>query len=569
MSFSSSGRCRPDPLDVVPRDEPSRGIHRVPQEGPLASAYMPPQVSATTAFEIGELSPAAFPHAVTGFRVIETHISWVVLTGSFAYKIKKPVRYDFLDASTLELRRELCEEELRLNRRLAPDLYVDVLHLTRDGGQIKVGGSGSAVEYAVRMREFDPSQDLATQLEVGSVRLSDLRSLAIKIAEFHRHAAVAAPETPLGDVASIRAQIVDNVAVLEQCLEQPEDIAAIRRLDNWLRRSLAESKPLLALRKRDGSVRECHGDLHAHNIVRWRQQWTPFDCIEFNPDLRWIDVFSDVAFLFMDLVAHGRRDLAHGFLSRYLEETGDYDGLRLLPLYAVYRALVRAKVDALGAKSASAEGARALRERQARRLRVAADLIRPPLPALLITHGVAACGKSWLSERLVPELHAVRVRSDLERKRLAGMEALENSRSGIGENLYDAAVTDYLYARLRACAESALAGGLSVIVDAAFLEAGQREQFRQLATRQQVPFLILSCHAGTSILHARLDERAGTGRDPSEATRAVLDHQLATHEPLSAQEETYALRIDTSSLTNVDVVVDAVKDRLRGSRRVS
>jgi len=527
---------------------------------------MPPQVSATTAFEIGELSPAAFPHAVTRFRVIETHISWVVLTGSFAYKIKKPVRYDFLDASTLARRRELCEEELRLNRRLVPDLYVDVVPLTREGGQLKVGGPAYAVEYAVRMREFDPSQDLATQLEAGRVSLSDVRSLAVKIAEFHRHAAVAAAETPLGDVASIGDQIVDNLAVLERCLEQSEDIAAICRLDDWFRRSLAESRPLLAVRKRDGSVRECHGDLHGHNIVRWRQRWTPFDCIEFNPDLRWIDVMSDVAFLFMDFVAHGRSDLAHGFLSRYLEETGDYEGLRVLRLYAVYRALVRAKVDALGAKSASAEGAPALHERQARRLRVAADLSRPRLPALLITHGVAACGKSWLSERLIPELHAVRVRSDLERKRLAGMEALEVSRSGIGEDLYDAAVTDSLYTRLRGCAESALAGGVSVIADAAFLSAVQREQFRELATQQQVPFMILSCHASTATLHARLDERARAALDPSEATRAVLDHQLATLEPLSAQEEAYALQIDTSSLTNLDSVVDAVKCLLREYR---
>jgi aminoglycoside phosphotransferase family enzyme/predicted kinase len=528
---------------------------------------MTPEVSATTAFEIGELSPAAFPHAVTCMRVIETYISWVVLTGPFAYKIKKPVRYDFLDASTLERRRELCGEELRLNRRLAPDLYVDVLPLTRESGQLKVGGRGPAVEYAVRMREFDPSQDLATQLEAGRVWLSDMRSLAIKIAKFHRHAAAAARESALGGVASIRDQIVDNLAVLERCLETSEDIAAIRRLDDWLRRSLAASSPLLALRKRGGAVRECHGDLHAHNIVRWRQQWTPFDCVEFNPDLRWIDVFSDVAFLFMDLVAHGRRDLAHGFLSRYLEETGDYEGLRVLPLYAVYRALVRAKVDALGAKSASADSARALRERQARRLRVAADVIRHRLPALLITHGVAASGKSWLSERLIPELHAVRVRSDLERKRLAGMEALEISRSRIGENLYDAAVTDHLYARLRECAEAALAGGLNVIIDAAFLGAAQREQFRQLAGQHRVPFLILSCHASTATLHARLGERARAGLDPSEATRAVLDHQLATQEALSAQEEAHALRIDTSSLTNVDVVVDAVKDRLREYRR--
>ena len=531
------------------------------------SAHMTSEVSATRAFEIGELSPSAFPHAVTRIRIIETHISWVVLTGHFAYKIKKPVRYDFLDASTLERRQELCREELRLNRRLAPDLYLDVLPLTREGGQLKVGGRGPAVEYAVRMREFDPSQDLATQLDAGRVWLSDVRSLAIKIAKFHRHAAAAAPESPLGDVASVRDQIVDNLTVLEQHVEATEDIAVIRRLDDWLQRSLAESRPLIALRKRDGAVRECHGDLHARNIVWWRQQWTPFDCIEFNPDLRWIDVMSDVAFLFMDLGAHRRRDLAHAFLSRYLEETGDYQGLRLLPLYAVYRALVRAKVDALAAKSASVESARALRARRARRLNAAAELISDRRPALVITHGVTACGKSWLSERLIPEIHAVRVRSDLERKRLAGIEALGHSGSGVGEKLYAAAVTDRLYARLRDCAESALAAGLNVIVDSSFLGTAQREEFRQAAIRQDIPFLILSCHASAATLQARLDNRSRTRLDPSEATRAVLDHQLAIQEPLTAQEEAHALRIDTSSLTNLNLVLDAVQDRLRGSPR--
>jgi predicted kinase len=194
---------------------------------------------------------------------------------------------------------------------------------------------------------------------------------------------------------------------------------------------------------------------------------------------------------------------------------------------------------------------------------VAAELIRDRLPALVITHGVTACGKSWLSERLIPTIRAVRVRSDLERKRLAGMEALEHSGSGVGEKLYAATVTDRVYARLRECAESALAAGLNVIVDASFLGAAQREQFRQLAMRQHIPFLILSCHANTATLHARLENRARTRLDPSEATRAVLDHQLATEQPLTAQEQAHALRIDTSSLTTVDMVVDAVKDRLR------
>ena len=193
---------------------------------------------------------------------------------------------------------------------------------------------------------------------------------------------------------------------------------------------------------------------------------------------------------------------------------------------------------------------------------VAAELIGDRVPALLITHGITACGKSWLSERLIPAIHAVRVRSDLERKRLAGLEPLEPSGSGVGEKLYAADVTNRVYGRLSECAESALAAGFSVIVDASFLGRDQREQFRQLAVRRHVPFMILSCQANTATLNLRLENRTRARRDPSEATRAVLDHQLATAQPLTAQEQAHALLIDTNALTTVDAVVNAVKERL-------
>jgi predicted kinase len=417
------------------------------------------------------------------------------------------------------------------------------------------------------MREFDPTQELAAQLEIGSVRICDVRSIAIRIADFHHQAEAAPPDSPLGDVDSVRDQIVDNQTVLERHAGATDDMAALRRLGDWLQRSLDESAPLIGQRKRSGAVRECHGDLHAHNIVRWGQRWTPFDCIEFNPDLRWIDVVSDVAFLFMDLVAHRRPDLAYAFLSRYLEDTGDYQGLPLLRLYAVYRAAVRAKVDALAERVASANEAPALRARRVRRLEVAAELMTGQAPAMLLTHGVTACGKSWLSERLVHGLPAVRVRSDLERKRLAGIEPLGYSGSGVGEKLYAPAFTDRLYARLLECAYAALAAGLKVIVDASFLRFAHREQFRQAAIRQGVPFVILSCHAGSATLHRRLDDRMRAGFDPSEANRAVLDHQLATQEPFTPDEQPHVLRVDTEALTAIDEVVDAIAATTnRGSR---
>jgi aminoglycoside phosphotransferase family enzyme/predicted kinase len=523
---------------------------------------VPSADSAASAFTISEVTPAAFAHAVTRLRVIETHISWVVLTGAFAYKIKKPVRFDFLDAATLERRRALCEEELRLNRRLAPELYIEVQPIVREGGQLRFGGSGPVAEYAVRMHEFDPGQELASQLAAGAVTLEEMTSLAGDLAGFHRQAAVAAPDSPFGDVASVRGQMLDNMTVLEGHSGPGQDMVALRRLDDWLRAVLIRSAALISDRKRAGAVRECHGDLHARNIVRWRGRWMPFDCIEFNPDLRWIDTMSDVAFLFMDLAAHRRRDLAHAFLSRYLEESGDYGGMRLLPLYAVYRALVRAKIDALAARSVAAESAQALRAREAERIGVATELMSERQPALLLTHGLTASGKSWLSERLVPTIHAVRVRADLERKRLARLEPLESSHSGVGEDLYAAAVTERVYERLRECADAALSAGFNALVDASFLRAAQRERFRQLAVQRRVPFLILSCHADAATLDARLETRAQAGRDPSEATRAVLEYQLATQQPLSAAERAQVLVIDTNWITGAEAGVEAVKSRL-------
>jgi aminoglycoside phosphotransferase family enzyme/predicted kinase len=438
-----------------------------------------------------------------------------------------------------------------------------VVQIVRQDGELKFGGGGTVIEYAVRMHEFDPGQELACQLAAGAVTLEEMKLLAGTLAEFHREAAVAPPDSPFGDVAAVRGQMLDNMTVLEEHAEATQDMAALRRLDAWLRPALIRSAALIAERKRGGVVRECHGDLHARNIVRWRGRWTPFDCIEFNPDLRWIDIMSDVAFLFMDLAAHRRNDLAHAFLSAYLEHAGDYEGLRLLPLYAVYRALVRAKIDALAARSVAVESAQALRAREAQRIGVATRLMNEGHPALLITHGVTACGKSWISERLVPAIGAIRVRADLERKRLAGMQPLDRSHSGVGEKLYAPAVTERAYARLAECAEAALAAGFNVIVDASFLEAAQRERFRRLAVAGRHQLVILSCRADTAALQARVDARARLQRDPSEATRAVLEHQLDSQEPLTDTEQAAAVVIDTNWLTGAEVGIEEVKKRLR------
>ena len=514
--------------------------------------------------EIGELTAAAFPHAVRQLRIIETHISWIVLTGCYAYKIKKPIRYDFLDAGTLERRRLLCEEELRLNRRFATDLYLDVVALVRENGRLKVGGRGPAVEYAVRMRQFDPMQELSNQLDEGVVSSLDMAALATVLAGFHGAAAVAPAESPFGDPACVRAQMLDNTEVLRRHVKAEDEAAAVRRLEAWLQASLVRETPLIDQRKRTGAVRECHGDLHAGNIVRWRGAWVPFDCIEFSPELRFIDVMNDIAFLYMDLAAHRRRDLGHALLSAYLEQTGDYEGLRLCTMFAVYRALVRAKIDALAAASAIGASAEPLFERRRQRIRVAGQLLRDRRPALLITHGVTGSGKSWLSERLVAPLPALRIRSDLERKRLAGVSPLARTDSGIGEKLYSPDVTGQVYARLRRCAAAALTSGWTVIVDAAFLRAADRHQFGELALERRCPFAILWCHADGETLRARVVGRGQSGSDASEGTLAVLDHQLATRQDLTAVELAQTVSIDTGQPQPADTCIAAIRARLGG-----
>ena len=507
----------------------------------------------------------AYPHPVAHLELRQTHISWIVLTGSFAYKIKKPVHYDFIDAATLERRHHLCDEELRLNRRFAPDLYVDVVPIVREDGRLRVGGAGVPVEYAVRMHEFDPSQQLATRLAQLGVAPDDMRGLAARLADAHLRAAVAPSCGPCGTVDAVRQPMLGNFRLLRAHLGDAGRLRKLERLARWTDDSLTRLAPLINSRLQSGMVRECHGDLHARNIVRWQQQWMPFDCLEFDPMLRWIDVISDVAFLFMDLTSRGRADLACEFISRYLEETGDYEGLRLLPLYAAYLALVRAKVDALGAEGAGPDERLALEARLAERLETALHFMQARPTTLVIMHGVTASGKSWLSERLVSALPALRIRSDLERKRLAGVAPLARRVFGIGEGAYAPAATAATYQRLLACAEAALDGDCNVVIDASFLDPAHREMFRALAQRRHCRYLIVCCVTDPATLQTRLRTRARSGLDPSEATREVLEQQLGTLQPLTADEQSYVVQVDTRGVGTADAAMLQVRTRLESA----
>ncbi len=495
---------------------------------------------------VERLDADSFPHRVTSLQRCETPISWVLLTGPYAYKIKKPVRLPFIDASTLTRRQFLCHEELRLNRRFAHDLYLDVVAISERQGRLYVGTNGEPVEYAVRMHQFEASQELAQQLTTDRVAPAEMALFGQRLSHWHQESAAATPTDPYATPELIEAQVRENVETLRQRLLR-HDTARLARIEQWTGSELARLTPLFQRRRCSGRVRECHGDLHAGNIVHWHGEWIPFDCLEFEPRLRWIDVISDAAFLFMDLLVRSRPELAYVFLSNYFEAGGDYEGLRLLPFYGVYRALVRAKVAALSTTPVPVTAAPSITEGLTRQLRLAEQLVSARTPALVLMHGVTASGKSFVSTRLIGALGAVRVRSDLERRRL------------LGTGSYSTSATEATYEQLYQCAKSALEGAQSIIVDATFLHRDRRATFEQLARRYRCPLLIVSCSAPRATLMTRLSGRVRAAADPSEATLEVLEQQLADQQPFEDSERPYVIGVDTCSASGIEQAIDAIR----------
>ena len=476
-----------------------------------------------------------YPHPADAVEVAETHISWVLLAGDFAYKIKKPLTLPFLDYGTLDKRRACCEAELRLNRRHAAELYLDVVPI---GGSAKepVVGAEPALEFAVKMRRFDEAQRLDHVCERGELTPTHMRVLAQEIADFHRAAAVAPADARFGLPERVLRPALANIDALRSMLAAAE-AHRIAALEEWTLRDYARCEPALAHRKLAGCIRECHGDLHLGNLVLAGERILPFDCIEFNDDFRWIDVASELAFTLVDLLDHDQPALAAALLDEWLARTGDADALRVLRFYTVYRALVRAKVAAIRAgQEENADSAQRDLDGARVYLALAETLATPPAPTLTITHGVSGSGKSHAARAQVlgdPHCATVRLRSDVERKRLFGLDALAASGSALDAGIYTPEAHAATYRRLAELAATALQAGWSVVVDAAFLRRSERDAFRHLAASEGVAFSILACEAPVAELRRRVVARTG---DASEATLAVLEKQLTWIEPLANEE---------------------------------
>ena len=483
-------------------------------------------------------NPALYNHPVQSFSLIETHISWVLLTGSYAYKIKKPVDLGFLDFSSLDKRKFYCFEELRLNRRFAPHMYLEVVSIRGTPECPCFGGSGEIIEYAVKMREFSQSCLLSNIADEQQLQTMHVDSLADVISKFHQKTDVAEHDNHNSIVDSIFNWSRDNFETLESTMPEsvlPEYFASLKA---WCLGLNFERRSYMEQRLENGFIRECHGDLHLGNIALIDGQVTLFDGIEFNPQLRWIDTMSEVAFVVMDLCVRGYSHFAWRLINHYVSASGDYLGIKILRYYVVYRALVRAKIEALGvtpAKIHNSSQKPPFRD-AIRYLDLAQFWIADTRPAIIVMHGLSGSGKSTIASQLAEQLGGIQIRSDVERKRLFDLKPHDQSDSSLEQGIYTSDATLQTYARLADLADKLVKAGVTVIVDASFLKRCYRNQFKRLARKNRAAYIVLCCNAPINELRDRINQRCATHQDPSEANIEVLEQQLLSQDPLSTKE---------------------------------
>ncbi len=492
---------------------------------------------------------ATYAHPCSEIQIVETHISWVVLTGDWAYKLKKPVNFGFVDFTTLELRRVACMDELRLNMRTAPELYDSVVPLTNQPAGPRFGGDGAILEYAVRMRQFDMNDTFDRLQQQGKLSDQIIETLARRVADLHQVAAIALADSSFGNPETILKQAQDCVDEITRLDLVPDHRSQLDQIRRWIQEEWSRLKKRFVERKSNGHVRECHGDLHLGNVVLYAGCPTLFDCLEFNSQLRWIDIVSDIAFLVMDLHDRGAPQLAWRALNEWLQQTGDYEGLPLLKFYLAYRALVRSKVAALRSQQPGLSVSDSLLQQQHLQsyLKLTSALIQPDRPAILLMHGLSGSGKSFVARHLAASIGAVQIRSDVERKRLFGLWPAREASSHRGAEIYSPVATEQTYRRLHTLANAVVSAGYAVIVDAAFLSQSQRAEFVSAADALGLPWAMIECQAPDCVRRERITRRQLAGGDPSDANSRVLDLQLASVEPISEVESSHLIVVNTTS----------------------
>lgn len=502
------------------------------------------------------LNPAAYvEHKTSNIHLKQTHSAWIILTGEYAYKIKKPVNFGFLDFSTLAKRKLSCEKELLLNQRFAPNIYVSVEKIFGNQAEAFIAKSGSKViDYAVKMRQFPANNlliDLAKTKLLTKLHIDQLINL---ISKLHLQSDKAKLDSIYGNPEQIRFWMEDNFRPILKQLKEDNQRKTIEDIQIWASAKNIKLAPIFLERKENGFIRDCHGDLHLANITLINGLVTPFDCIEFNDELRWIDVINEIAFLIMDLNENAYSELANRFLNGYLQRTGDYQGLQLLSYYLTYRAVVRAKVALLRRSQLTTNSAEYQQTSQDyfQYIQFASISLNNKYPKLFITTGLSGSGKSTLASLLGEKLGLIQIRSDVERKRLAGIQSQQKTQSDPNQGLYTKDKNKQTYLQLIRLAELVIDAGFSVVLDATFLELKFRQHAHQLADKKQVPFAILYCHAPQTILQDRIVKRETEQLDASEATLDVLEYQQSQFELLTEKEKKLTVKIDTNQKDFLD-----------------
>ena len=502
------------------------------------------------------LQPGFYPHSVTEpVQLIQTHASFVLLTGDYVYKIKKPVNFGFLDYSTLENRQHFCKQELQMNQRTAAEIYLQVLPIVQIGDRFQFASDSQSptpaeipVEYVLKMREFPQESLFLSLLERGLLTEELMEDLGREVAKFHNTTITNNYISKFGEVSQICEAVDNNYLISQKYIGGPQTQIQYQETKNYTNSFFAENQKLFNSRIANHKIRECHGDLHLQNIALWQDKILLFDCIEFNEPFRFVDVMYDVAFTLMDLESRGRRELGNAFLNTYIEQTGDWEGLQVLPLYLSRQAYVRAKVTSLMLDDAAISSAE-----KADILQIASDYYKlawkytkPRQGKLTLMSGLSGSGKSTTARYLARHTGAIHIRSDAVRKHLGGIPLNERG----GQDLYSDEMTGKTYGRLLELGIMLADKGWEVILDAKFDRHFFRTDAINLAQSGNLPLEIIHCTAPIEVLRQRLQQRRG---DIADATAELLNSQEMAFEPFTESEQSYVKIVDTMSELDVQL----------------
>ena len=481
------------------------------------------------------MKPEAYPEPTGRVELIQTHVSCIFLTDRYAYKVKKPVDFGFLNFSTIDRRRFYCNEEVRLNRRLCPDMYEGVVEIHETPTGAAFYGTGKTLDYAVKMKRLPADRMLDRLIESDSVSEAEMKQIARVIACFHRDAATSETIAEYGHIERIMfnwQENFDQVVAFEDTTLPAHDRELIR---SYIFSIAGNNRQLFEQRVSDGFIRECDGDIHLENICLHNGAVLIFDCIEFNERFRFSDTAADIAFLLMDLDFHGRHELADHVITEYVNASGDTGVTALIDFYKIYRACVRGKVESIRMTDSGIDPvARELAGiRASRYFRLACGYIaRLHLkPTLFITCGLMGVGKSTLAQQLCFELGIGLYGSDSTRKGLEGITEHQPVRNAFGDGLYNREMTDFTYTELLRLAGDELARGRSAVLDASFIRREYRDRFAHLARQAAVPFVILNISCSDTENRRRLAQREQTGASVSDGRLELLAPQSTHFEP--------------------------------------